>query len=136
MVEHQACTRVCGGTINQATIPAYVRAHVFGPRFTATVAQLSGAHGISKRATEEIARGIFGVPIALGTICNLEREVSAAIAPAHAEAVEAVKQAEVKFADETGWKRKGAPCWLWTAAAALQARPAPGAAAPRSARDS
>ena len=61
---------------------------------------------------------MFGVPISLGTVSNLEREVAAALAPAHREAVEAVRKAEVKFADETGWKLKGKLCWLWAAATA------------------
>lgn len=118
IVEHQAHTRVCQGcgAATQAAIPAEVRAHVFGPRLTAAVAYLTGCHGMSKRGVEELVEGLFGVPISVGTVCNLEREVSEAIAPAHAEAVEAIQQADVKFADETGWKRKGMPCWLWTAA--------------------
>ena len=55
-------------------------------------------------------------PIALGTVANLEQEVSAALAPAHQKALEAVRQADVKFADETGWKLWGKLCWLWAAA--------------------
>ena len=118
IVEHQAHTRVCQGcgAATQAAIPAEVRRAAFGPRLTAAVAYLTGCHGMSKRGVEELVEGLFGVPISVGTVCNLEREVSEAIAPAHAEAVKAVQQAEVKFADETGWKRKGTACWLWTAA--------------------
>jgi transposase len=83
---------------------------------TAALAYLSGAQGISKRGVEEIAETLFGVPLALGTVVNLEQEVSAALAPAHQEALAAVRQAEVKFADETSWKLWGQLCWLWAAA--------------------
>ena len=55
-------------------------------------------------------------PIALGTIANLEQEMSAALAPAHQEAVAAVRQAPVKYVDETGWKQAGRKRWLWAAA--------------------
>jgi transposase len=120
VVEYQAHARTCAdcGLITHATIPAEVRAHSIGPRLTAFLSYLSGAQGISKRGIEEIAEMAFGVPIALGTIANLEQEVSAAIAPAHQEALEAVRKADVKFADETSWKLWGKLCWLWAAATA------------------
>jgi len=102
--------------VTQATIPASIRAHSVGPRLTATLSYFSGCHGVSKRGVEEIAETVLGVPIALGTVANLEQEVSDALAPAHAEAIEAVRQADVKFADETSWKLWGKLCWLWAAA--------------------
>jgi transposase len=120
ITEYQGHARTCPccGEITQATIPAEIRAHSVGPRLTAALSYLSGAQGISKRGVEEIAETIFGVPISLGTVANLEQEVSAALAPAHQEALEAVRKADVKFADETSWKLWGKLCWLWAAATA------------------
>ena len=120
VIEYQAHTRtcLCCGTLTEATVPAEIRAHSIGPRLTATLAYLTGCQGISKRGVEEIVETVFGVPISLGTVANLEQEVSAALAPAHQEALEAVRQAEVKFADETSWKLWGKLCWLWAAATA------------------
>jgi transposase len=40
------------------------------------------------------------------------------LAAPHEEALAAVRSAEVKHADETGWKLAGKLCWLWTAATA------------------
>jgi transposase len=118
VTEYQAHTRTCPccGTVNAATIPATIREHSIGPRLTAALSYLTGNLGLSKRNVEELAADLFGAPIALGTIANLEQEVSAALAPAHQEALEAVRQAEVKFADETSWKLWGKLCWLWAAA--------------------
>jgi transposase len=118
VTEYQAHGRTCRccGAVTQATIPADIRAHSVGPRLTGTLSYLTGAHGLSKRGVEEIADVVFGASIALGTVSNLEQEVSAALAPAHEQALEAVRQAEVKFADETGWKLWGQLCWLWAAA--------------------
>lgn len=118
VVEYQAHGRTCPccGEVTQAVIPAAVRAHSVGPRLTATLSYFSGCHGVSKRGVEEIAEAVFGVPIALGTVANLEQEVSAALEPAHREALDAVRQAEVKYADETSWKLWGKLCWLWAAA--------------------
>src|ERR1700722_18540456 len=120
VIEYQAHGRTCSccGKVTQATVPAAIRAHSIGPRLTAIFSYLTGAQGISKRGVEEIAEAIFQVPIALGTVANLEQEVSAALAPAHDEALAAVRQADVKFADETSWKLWGKLCWLWAAATA------------------
>jgi transposase len=120
VTEYQAEARTCTrcGAVTQATIPAAVRAHSVGPRLTAALAYLSGAQGLSKRGVEEIAATLFGAPVALGTVANLEQEVSAAVAPAHGEALAAVRQADVKYADETSWKLGGRLCWLWAAATA------------------
>jgi transposase len=120
VTEYQAHARTCPccGKVTRATIPAAVREHSIGPRLTATLSYLTGAQGISKRGVEEIAEAIFGAPIALGTVANLEQEVSTALASAHHEALEAVRHAGVKFADETSWKLWGKLCWLWAAATA------------------
>ena len=76
----------------------------------------TGNHGLSKRGVEEIAANLFDAPVSLGTVANLEQEVSAALAPAHQEALAAVRAAAVKHADETSWKLMGKLQWLWAAA--------------------
>jgi transposase len=118
VTEYQAHGRTCPhcGEVTQATVPAALRAHSVGPRLTATLSYFTGCHGLSKRGVEEIAEAVFGAPIALGTVANLEQEVSAALKPAHQEALAAVRQAPVKYADETSWKLWGKLCWLWAAA--------------------
>jgi hypothetical protein len=79
---------------------------------------LSGARHDSQRGVEEVVETTFGVPLALGTVAAVEQEVSAVLAPAHAEAAAAVRQASAKNTDETGWKEAGRLCWLWTAVTA------------------
>ena len=118
ITEYQGHARTCPccGEVTQAPIPADVRAHGCGPRLTATLAYFTGRHHLPKRAAEEVSEDVFGVPIALGTISALEREVSTALEPAHAEALQAVKDAAVKNVDETSWKEAGEKRWLWVAA--------------------
>src|SRR4029078_5726325 len=41
--------------------------------------------------------------------------------PAHAEAQQAVQQADAKNVDETGWKRASMKHWMWAGATALVA---------------
>jgi len=121
--EYQAHGRTCAncGHVTWAKIPDAVRAHVCGPRLTATLSLLSGNLHASKRGIEEFVEAVLRVPIALGTISNLEQEMSAALAAAHAEARQAVQEAAVKNVDETGWKQAGVRRWLWGAATALVA---------------
>lgn len=120
VTEHQGHTRTCPRCRVQthAAIPADVRAYARGPRLTAVMAYLSGARHDSKRGVEEVVETVFGVPVALGTVSAAEQEVSAALAPAHAEVAAAVRAAPVKNVDETGWKQSGKLCWLWTAVTA------------------
>src|ERR1700674_4742341 len=89
VIEYQAHGRTCAscGVLTQATIPAAIRAHSVGPALTPTLSYFSGCHGVSKRGVEEIAETVLGAPIALGTVANLEQEVSAAVQPAHQEAM-------------------------------------------------
>ena len=120
VTEYQAHSRTCTGCgkVNHAIIPADIRAHSVGPRLTGTLSYLTGNLGMSKRNVEELAADVFGAPISLGTVAALEQEVSAALAVPHQQALEAVRQADVKFADETSWKLWGKLQWLWTAATA------------------
>lgn len=122
ITEYQAHGRTCRcGHVTWAKIPKEIRAHVCGPRLTATMSFLSGVLHASKRGIEEFVETVCGVPIALGTISNLEQEMSAALADAHTEAQQAVQEADVKNVDETGWKQAGKKCWMWGAATNLVA---------------
>jgi transposase len=116
--EYQGHARTCPhcGQVTRAAIPAEIRAHSCGPRLTAVLSYLIGCHHLSRRGVEEITAAVFDAPISLGTVSALEQEVSQALAPAHSEALAAVRQAPVKNVDETGWKQAGQKRWLWVAA--------------------
>jgi transposase len=121
VTEYQAHARTCRkcGHVTWAKIPEAIRAHVCGPRLTALLSFQSGVLHTSRRDIEQFVETVLRVPIALGTVSNLEQEVSVALAPAHAEARHAVQAAAAKNVDETGWKKAGAKRWLWGAATAL-----------------
>ena len=117
VTEHRGHSRTCPcGHTTRAPIPAAVRQYSLGPHLTAAAIHLIGRFGLSKRNAEEVIEGLFGVPVALGTISNLEREAAAALEPAYREARRAVADAPVKNVDETGWKQSGLKRWLWAAA--------------------
>lgn len=120
VTEYQAHGCICPdcGHLTWAKIPDEIGNHVCGARLTATLSFMSGVLHASKRGIEEFAETVLAVPLALGTVSNLEQEVSAALATAHTEAQQAVQAAEAKNVDETGWKQAGAKRWLWGAATA------------------
>ena len=118
ITEHQAHGRQCVqcGHLTRGKIPADILAHGFGPKLSAATVFLSGrCHG-SKRVVAEIVQTLFDVPISVGSICNIQAQASGALAPAHAQAEQAVREAPVKNTDETGWSLAGKLCWLWMAA--------------------
>jgi transposase len=118
VTEYQAHARSCPrcGKITRAEIPAEIRAHTTGPRLAAALSYLSGRCHCSKRCVQEVAQTLFDVPLALGTVTQLEQQMSAALQTPHQEALHAVRGAPVKNVDETGWSRSGKLCWLWVAA--------------------
>jgi transposase len=118
VTEYQGHYRTCPGCgrLNHAPIPQDLKAHSVGPRLAATLGYLAGSHRVSRRGLEEITEDVFDVPLSLGTVTNLEAQLSEALAPAHAEALQVVRTAAVKNVDETSWKLAGKLCWLWVAA--------------------
>jgi transposase len=123
VVEFQGQARRCPccGDVTHAPIPREHLQHSVGPRLSSAFSFLTGCQGMSKRGVEEFADVVLGAPISLGTVSALEQEMSAALASAHQQVLEAVRAAAVKHADETSWKRAGKLCWLWTAATATAA---------------
>jgi transposase len=120
VTEYQGHARTCPRCrhVTRAVIPAALRAHGWGPRFTAVVSALTGIYHVSKRDVEAIAETVLGVPMALGSVTAAEQEVSHALAEAHAEVARATEQAPVNYVDETSWKLGKKLIWLWTAVSA------------------
>jgi transposase len=119
VTEYQGHSRTCPqcGAVTKAAIPEEYTRHSIGPGLAAATVYLAGCHQVSKRGLEEIVETLFDAPVALGTISNVEEEMSQALIESHAEALQAVQAAAAKNVDETGWKRHKHKCWLWVAVA-------------------
>lgn len=117
VTEHQLHALRCSGcgTRTRASVPGDVSRSAFGPRVQAIVATLSGAFRLSKRMIVELMRDLFGVSMSLGSVSNLERATSEALAPVHETVLAQVRKAPVVHADETGWREGRETAWLWTA---------------------
>jgi transposase len=121
--EHQVYSVTCDecGHVNHGELPQEVAASCFGPRLAALAAFLTGANQTSQRQVEEVFEDVLGVPVALGTITNMQAEVAQALEAPYQEVGEAVREAPAKNLDETSWKENNQNVWLWTAATAAAA---------------
>lgn len=123
ITEHQGHARTCPdcGRITREPIPPETIKHVIGPRLSAVMSYLAGRCHIGRRTVREVVCDLFGVPLSLGTVSHYEREMSQALAGPCQKTLERVRATPVKYVDETGWKRRGKRCWLWTCATARAA---------------
>jgi transposase len=111
------------GVVTRGEVPAHARS-VFGDRLAALASLLVGKYRLSKRLVKDALSDMLGVELSVGSVSNLEGEMSDALAPAAAEALAYVRASEAANADETGFAqgRKGGKAhraWLWVVATAL-----------------
>ena len=118
VTEHQYHAVVCPkcGTRTLATPPSDVPKGAFGPRAEATAVYFMGAGRLSVMETKRVFADLLNFPISAGGLMRIAARATKALAPAHSEALEAVKTAPVTHADETPWYLRGMLCWLWLAA--------------------
>jgi transposase len=108
------------GTLTSAEIPDEILMSIVGPRLQALASLLSGRFRLSRREVQEALVAIFGpkAEVSLGTVSNLERETSEALAPIYEEAHQAAQEASRANFDETGWREGRKRAWLWVMATA------------------
>jgi hypothetical protein len=116
VTEYQLAARRCRGcgTVTRASRPATVGAGSFGPRLQALVALLihslrSGLrYRLSRREVVQLLGEVWGAPVALGSVSELEQATSTALAPVVAEA-QAVAQCQFMADTAPGVCGQGAP---------------------------
>jgi transposase len=114
---HRLLCPACG-VATRADVPPGVPTGGLGPRVQATVALCTGAYHLSKRTTQDVMADLFGMPMSLGTIANLEQATVQAVAAPVADAQAYVRAQPVAPLDETGWREGHARAWLWVAVTA------------------
>ena len=70
---------------------------------------------VSRRETTELARELFGVELATGTVDAIVQRAGEALAAPHTRLEQEIKRSAVVNIDETGWKTKGERRTLWGA---------------------
>ena len=115
---HTVCCRGCGAIVT-APRPQDVPPGAFGPRTAAVVSLLHGCFRGSHREVQQLLFDLFGLPLSLGSVANLQGAASAALKPVFDEVQEAVVAEPAVNVDETGWKEAGKRRWLWTVVSAV-----------------
>src|SRR5215471_11550568 len=99
------------GVPTRAALPVGVPTGGFGPRVQAIVALCTGAYHLSKRTTQTVMEDLFGLPLSLGTMTNLEHATAQALAAPVAAAQAYVQTQSVAHMDETGWREGRTRAW-------------------------
>ena len=105
-------------TLTEAAWPAGVPRRSFGSSVQAWVGLLTGAYRVSKRNVVTLLADAFGVHLCLGTVSQLEQEVSTALIAPTADARAYIRQQATVNMDETSWRERRTKAWLWTAVTA------------------
>src|SRR5438034_10275182 len=111
---HGVCCPECA-TRTRAELPRELPRSAFGPRLQAAVATLAVRNRVSRRDTAELARELFGVELATGSVDAIIQRAGAALAAPHTRLELEIKSAPVVNIDETGWKTAGGSRTLWGA---------------------
>jgi transposase len=115
--EHRLHRLRCPGCAaeTRAELPAGVPRSAFGPRLQAAVVTLTVRNRVSRRDTTELARELFGVELATGSVDTIVQRAGEALAGPYTRLEQQIKQASVVNIDETGWKTAGGSRTLWGA---------------------
>ena len=110
------------GVVTRGEVPVHAR-RVFGDRLAALASLLVGKYRLSKRLVKDALSDMLGVELSVGSVSNLEGEMSQALAPAADRALDFVRAAEAVNADETGFTQgreggRAGRAWLWVVATA------------------
>ena len=107
-----ACPRC--GEITEGTLPEEANKSAYGPDLVALVVTLTGLFHMSRRMAKLFIEDVAGVPISVGSVSNIEKEVTEAAAPVMEEIEMVAQSADKGNADETGFGMEdGQQGWLW-----------------------
>ena len=121
VTEYQGHARTCPGCghVTREPIPAEIRAHAFGPRLAAVVSYLGGCQHVSQRGLEDVVETVFGVPISLGSVADLQgqmRRGAGGAAPGGRRGGPA--RPRPRTSTRRAGSRRGEKRWLWAAVTA------------------
>ena len=112
-IHHLRCS--CG-KLHRSEFPADVSAPVqYGPGVKALAVYLTQHHMLPVARTAQVLGDLYGVPISAGTVQSMIAEAGTILAPTVERIADAVAQARVAGADESGFRVAGKLSWLHAA---------------------
>jgi len=111
--KHKIVCPCCGET-TEGTLPEEANESAYSPNVAALVAILTGLFQLSRRKAELFMDQVAEIPISVGSVSNLEKEMTKAALPVMEEIEKTAQNADQGNADETGYGMKnGKQGWLW-----------------------
>jgi transposase len=111
--KHKIICPCCGGT-TEGSLPKEANGNAYGPGAAALIVTLTGLFQMSRRMAKLFIEEVTGVPISVGSVSNLEKEMTQAAMAVMEEIEKTAQSAEQGNADETGFGMKnGQQGWLW-----------------------
>jgi len=87
--------------------------HLVGPTLVSLIVCLSLRMRLSRPRIQEFLNDWLQVYLSVGTINQSITEGGRAVEPIEEQLLAEIKQSELLYADETGWKENGRLVWLW-----------------------
>lgn len=114
--EHRIFRKACTcGHITSGTFPSGVEAPIsYGEQTTALIAYLHTRQYIPLARISEFFSSVYGMGISQGTVCGIIDRFAQKALPAFALIKQAISNAKVIGADETGMKENGKLNWFWS----------------------
>jgi transposase len=97
-------------------LPAVVGKRGFGPRVHALLSVLTTKFRQSKRQALRLVQDVYGMPLCVGSVSNIEGRVSQAVAPIHSQIHTKLATEPVLNVDETGFQQNAQNGWAWVVA--------------------
>ena len=113
---HEVGCEACGHRTRALYDDDIIPRSAFGPRLMSVVVLLTGVYHLSRRATVRLLQELLGLRISIGSVSNIEKRMSEAVAETFDEAWRRAQAAPVKHTDGTTWVRSGVLLALWTLA--------------------
>jgi transposase len=117
ITEYQVHCLTCPncGSSNRGELPHEVAASQFGVNLSAWIIILIGVYRLSKRQVVSLLETTYGIQMSPGSVVNIQKRASQALAEPVAAAYEAVKTQPTRYIDDTGWKQgdQARKSYLW-----------------------
>jgi len=117
VTEYQVHRLTCPdcGAQTRGSLPSEAAASQFGVNVSTWIVLLMGVYRLSKRQVADLLATTYGIHISPGSVVNLQKRASEALAPVVDEAVEAVKTQPARYIDDTGWQQRdiARKSYLW-----------------------
>jgi transposase len=108
------CTCPECGKVTEGVLPEEAQGSVYDSNIVLLIGMLTGLCQVSRRMAQLFVESLCGIPVSVGSVSNLEKELTEASQPMMKEIEETAQRAERGNADETGFGlQDGKQGWLW-----------------------